>query len=65
METVIFYLLISQKCINSKKTLWNKSYLLCLGNISKDFTVNNKKKPDEMVTCTIFMLIHGPMIWTG
>ena len=42
MEGTIFYLLIRQKYINSKqKTI---PYPFCLGNISKDFAVNNMKK---------------------
>ena len=34
-----------QKYISSKqKRLWNKKYLLCLGNKSKNFKVDNMKK---------------------
>ena len=28
----------------NNKRLWNKYYTLCLGNIPKDFTINNMKK---------------------
>ena len=40
-----FYLLMSQKYINSKKMVlkWKK-YPLCLGNISKDFSANDMRK---------------------
>ena len=38
MEATASYLLILQKYINSN------NYALCLGNILKDFTINNKEK---------------------
>ena len=45
MEATIPYLLMLQKYISTKqKILELKNYALCLGNISKDFTVNNMKK---------------------
>ena len=36
-----------------------KKYIICLGNISGDFSANNmkKKKQDEMGMCTIFLLV--------
>ena len=34
-----------------------KQHSLCLGNISKDFAVNNMKKQDQMGMCTNFLLI--------
>ena len=45
MEATISYLLMLQKYINSrqKKDSEIKDYTLCLGNISKDFTINMKK----------------------
>ena len=46
MEATVSYLLIAEKYINSKQDSWLKPYILCLGNISKDFTANNKKKQD-------------------
>ena len=47
MEATVSYLLMLQKYINSKqKTQSIKDYALCLGNISKNFTINMKKKQD-------------------
>ena len=47
----VLYLLMPQKHINSKQDSEIKPHSLCLGNVSKDFTVNNikdnmKKKQD-------------------
>ena len=44
MEGTVSYLLMPQKYINSKQKTQIKDYALCLGNISKDFTINNMKK---------------------
>ena len=44
MEATVSYLLMPQKYINSKQKTQIKDYALCLGNISKDFTINNMKK---------------------
>ena len=45
MEATVSYLLIPQNYINSKqKNSEIKDYALCLGNVSKDFTINNMKK---------------------
>ena len=47
METAVSYLLMLQKYINSKqKNSEIKDYALCLGNVSKDFTIDNMKKQD-------------------
>ena len=45
MEVIVFYLLMLQKYINWKRKIlkWKK-YLLCLGNISGDFSANNMNK---------------------
>ena len=44
MEATASYLLMLQKYINSKqKNLEIKDYLLCLGNISKNVTINSMK----------------------
>ena len=44
MEATVF-LIMQKKYINSKqKTLEIKPYLLCLGNIKNNFTVNKMKK---------------------
>ena len=40
MEATVSYLLMQFKAKNSEK----KDYALCLGNISKNFTINNMKK---------------------
>ena len=45
MEATVFHLLMQQKLsMQSKKILNIKSYPLCFGNISKDFTANNMKR---------------------
>ena len=43
MEATASYSLMLQKYINSKQDSEIKDYALCLGNISKDFTINNMK----------------------
>ena len=46
MEATV-YLLMLQKYIHSKqKTSEIYDYALCLGNISKDFTINDMAKQD-------------------
>ena len=60
MEATFFYLLMPQKHINSINTNNSeiKRYLLCLGNILKDFTSDNmKKNQDQTDMSTIFLLI--------
>ena len=48
MEATVSYLLMLQKYINSKqKNSEMKDYTLCLGNISKDFTINNMKEKQD------------------
>ena len=45
MEARDSYLLMLQKHINSKQKKYEvKYYAPCLGNISKEFTINNLKK---------------------
>ena len=41
-----------------------KDYTLCLGNISKDFTINNTKKTELGGVVKIFLLILIPLILT-
>ena len=42
MQATVFYLLMAQKYINSKhKISETKPHPLCLGNISKKYSVNN------------------------
>ena len=48
METTDSYLLMLQNIsIQSKKNSEIKDYTLCLGNISKDFTINNMNKKQD------------------
>ena len=44
MEQIVIYLLIVQKLLNSKQKIQIVATLLCLGNISKDFSLDNMKK---------------------
>ena len=44
MEAIVSYLFVLLKYIKSKQNTQIKYYTLCLGNISKDFTINNMKK---------------------
>ena len=46
MEATGYCLLMLKKMSIQSKILWNKRLCtwLCLGNISKDFTINNMKK---------------------
>ena len=47
-----------EKYISSKqKTQKKKSYGLCLGNISKDFTINNMKKKTGLKEAVKFFLL--------
>ena len=41
-----------------------KDYTLCLGNISKDFTINNTKKTELGGVVKFFLLILIPLILT-
>ena len=43
METAVSYLLVLQKYINL-----SQKYPLCLGNTSKDFTIDNSKKKNRI-----------------
>ena len=53
METAVSYMLMLQMYINSKQKN-QKNYVLCLGNVSKDFTINNMKKNWIKRSCNIF-----------
>ena len=58
MEATVCYLLMLQKYINSKqKNSEIKDYALCLGNISKDFTINNMKKKTGLKGVVIFFSV--------
>ena len=48
MEAKLFYLLMLQKIYQFKVNDSEiKKYTLCLGNVSKDFTINNMKKKKQ------------------
>ena len=47
MDATISYLLKLQKYIISKQDYEINNYTLCLGNISKGFTINNMKKKQD------------------
>ena len=48
MQSTVSDLLMLQKYISSKqKNSEIKDYTLCLGNISKDFTINNMRKKKQ------------------
>ena len=38
-----------------------KDYTLCLGNISKDFTIDNMKKNRIKRRCKIFSVVFNPI----
>ena len=46
MEAAFSYMLILQKYISSKQQKESeiRQYRLCLGNVSKDFTIDNMRK---------------------
>ena len=55
MEATVSYLLMLQKIYQLKaKDPEIKDYALCLGNISKEFTINNMKKNRIKRNCKIF-----------
>ena len=57
MEATVFYLLIVQKYISSKKDSEIKDYALCLGHISKGFTINTMKEIGLKESVKFFLLI--------
>ena len=62
MEAAVSYLLMLQKYINSKqKNLKIKDEALCLGNISKGFTINNMKKNRIKRSCKFFSVGFNPI----
>ena len=67
MDTTVSYLLMLQKySIESKKLFFEtkKDYTLCLGNISKDFTISNMKKAGLKGVVILFLLISILLILT-
>ena len=65
MEVTVFYLSILQKLqnyINSKQNQSKeiKDYRLCLGNVSKDVTMNNMKKTGLKGVVNFFSVEFNP-----
>ena len=62
MEATVSYLLIPQNYINSKqKNSEIKDYALCLGNVSKDFAINNIKKTGLKGVTIFFSFDFNPI----
>ena len=58
MEQIVIYLLMTWQLLNSnKKNTEILPYSLCLRNISKDWSVDNMKKQDLMISFMILALI--------
>ena len=58
MEATVSYLLMLQRIHQFKaKDSEIKDYALCLGNISKDFAINNMKKKTGLKGTAIFFLL--------
>ena len=58
MEQIVIYLLMTRQLLNSnKKNTEIFPYSLCLRNISKDWSVDNMKKQDLMISFMILALI--------
>ena len=63
MEATVSYLLMLQKIYQFKaKDSKIKDYALCLGNISKDFTINNMKKNKIKRNYKFFFADFNPML---
>ena len=60
MEATVSYLSMLQKYISSKQDSEIKEYALCLGNISKDFTINHMKKTGLKGIVTFFSIDFNP-----
>ena len=62
MEATVSYLLMLQKIYQLKaKDPEIKDYALCLGNISKEFTINNMKKTGLKGTVKFFSVDFNPI----
>ena len=62
MEATVSYLLMLEKYINSKqKNSEIKDYTLCLGNVSKDFTINNMKNMGSGGVVRLFSVDFNPI----
>ena len=60
MEATVSYLLMRRKYINSKQKTY-LHYALFLGNISKDFTINNMKKTRLKGVVKFFSVDFSPI----
>ena len=62
MEATVSYFLMLQKYINSNKKTEIKDCAQYLGNVSKDFTINNMKKKNRIKRiCKIFSVNFNPI----
>ena len=65
MKVIILDLLMVQKYISSKQDSERKKNQMCLGNLSRDFSVNNKKKIRLNVRVYNFSFDHGAFDISG
>ena len=62
MEATVFYLLMLQKYIISKQKTLKYKIIMCWGNISTDFTINNMiKKPGLKGSVKCFTVDFNPI----
>ena len=61
MEATVSYLLMLQKYITSEQKTQIKENALCLGNTSKDFTINNMKKTGLKGVVKFFSVDYNPI----
>ena len=62
MKVLVIYLLMIQKLINLNEKTLTLMQLLCLGNISKDFSVDNIKKAGLYGFVNDFSVYHDIII---
>ena len=60
MEETVSYLLMVQEYIISKQKT-QKDFVMCLGNVSKDFTINNMNKTVFKGVVKIFSVDFSPI----
>ena len=70
MEVTVSHFLTLQKYINSKENVMQilselKNYTACLGNISKDFTIDNMKKKTGLKGCVKVFSVNYNSIATS
>ena len=61
MEATVFCFLMLQKYINSKQKTQKTDYALCLGNVWKDFTINNMTKTGLKGAVKFFPVNFNPI----